>query len=307
MLRFLAFSILLFLLCGCAAGVHVNNSPTNGSIGTITSTVTPTTGSPTHAEVEMPTLAFQNEGAPTAEIMANEQIVMDVNAFLNAEGEYSDKTLSDELFVLPGNQTEINHLGLMSYSLETPNLAVQEILLGGEVKGDFAYFILGTQGYDQNHNQGRFVHVGVFPVTTIKNIKFGVMQTGSKIFSGTVTTIETLDSIQMIQDFIQKYNNKPVVTLMYYGDYESKNDNLTDEQKAFIELMNSTTVRSENIVNRLNNVMNGLTRPPTTHMGYGADTGIYDSTHPITVEAVQSLSFNPSEMTGVWGFYVKSR
>ena len=54
--RFIALAMLLFILCGCAAGSQVDTSPINDTTGPITSTVTPIIDSLTPYAVEMPTI-----------------------------------------------------------------------------------------------------------------------------------------------------------------------------------------------------------------------------------------------------------
>jgi len=242
----------------------------------------------------------------STETVDSQEIAARVNAFLNKSGDYSDANLSPKLYTpIEANPPDVNQLGLIDYTLNEPTVSVQEVLLGGVIKGDFAYFILGTQ----DRNKQRFVHIGVFPTNYFKdNIMLNLEYVNSPSFKASNYGMNRLGSTEMIQKFLDDYTGTGVVTTIWYGDDPTiKVSDLTGEMKDVIQLLDSTNSRVEGIANILYPVKDTVVGFKIPDFGYGTDEGIYTSARPMTAADIDGLSFDPKGMEFISDIYVRQK
>jgi hypothetical protein len=305
--RAIFFFFLLAGLAACAPARPATLVPTSENPATATPAPSP---SPTEAVTATPAPSSTPTDAATptvdaaaatatAETENYEKIEANVKAFLEKTGEYTDEELEKRLFDL--DHPHNGDLGGIFYASNVRMVQAQEVLLGGEVKGDFVYFILGTLDKQMN----RFVHVGVFPVKYFQTgAAFPVCQVNSKIFHGRFDQRIRITSINEMQDLLTAQQGRGILISWFYSNQdktEDYKDSGTD--KTFYDVMNSTIQRVAGIVNRLYRAVNSY---PYGTSDTGTDAGIFTIDNPMTVEDIKNLNFDPNSDAAVWGIFIQN-
>ncbi len=144
----------MMFLSGCAPATETNKNQTTESA--------PTPGRPATINSTTETLVSLTDQVTATEVVTDEeknkeQIVQNINAFLNGEGQYSDESLKDKIFIYGPDSSLItsglvkNDLGLLSINSEFA--VIQGINLGAVRSSDNVWVFWGTKMGDDNKRE----------------------------------------------------------------------------------------------------------------------------------------------------------
>ena len=301
-----ALGVLVLLTVACSS-VNVSIPPTNtANIQAAMDTPSPknTEVTPTVVKNSPTTTPTEVLATPTEEFNDNSQdLEIEINSFLQAEGKYSQESLPKMLYRIDGQIGPSNQLGII---LKESHALEQAVLLGGMVKNDFLFVFLGTQDRVKN----RVVHISAWPISAFNyDLKFAVLLRASPGFNGQSYREGSvfIDSTDAVKNFLNDFTGEGVVSaIMLQASFEVTN--LPKEHQEFARLAEGTYGMGNCLVNEIFFVTADFSaeKNQVPACQPGMVSGIYSSANPLSAEIIRNLEFDPNTMTIIGGsFWVK--